>query len=115
MYKLYCFGDFGDEYNTYFEIERETMKEIQEWIEDHSWFCDWRDKSFQRTNFTPLRLTKFKETTIMDKDNPWNKEAMDRGLARLQEEQRKKDARYAKEIKEKELKQLEELKRKYES
>ena len=99
MYKLYCYGDNGD-YDEHYEIERETIIGILEYIKEQSWFLNWVTRKLVRSSFIPIRLTEIKETHIMDQHNPQILKAISDG----------------KEVREqKELKQLEELKKKYEN
>ena len=114
MYKLYCYGDLGGDWDNYYEIERDTLQEIYKWICEQSWYWDIIDNSFNRTNFKVIRMTEFKETEIMTKDNPLIQEIMDNSLKNLQELKLKEDEKQAKLLRDNELKLLEELKKKYE-
>ena len=114
MFKFYYYGAFDDS-DSYSDREFDTLEEIYSFIEEHSWYTDYRDDHAKRTFFKPIRITQTTEITIIDANESREFDKyIDSGKIKF--EQKKAQERKAADEKQRrhELNLLAELKKKYE-
>ena len=114
MYKLYCYGDIGDN-DGYYEIEREDLCDIIKHIEENTWYADYRDnyKSAHRSTFRVIRLTQYEETDIMSAIDPRMVEIISNAKEKFEKKQVEENEKRLNKQKEQDLKTIAELKIKY--